>query len=175
MNHEATERIKTAWERNGRALELRPALGQKTAISKTRVVEGLRVETEEGRWKLVTDASEKSGGGAAAPDPGFVVRAALGNCLVMGYIEWAAHLGVPIESIEVEMEADFDVRGQHGVAGILPGFSEIRYHVRIESTAPEADVRRVVEQADAASMVGDVFCRAHTLVRHLAVVAPGAR
>ncbi len=172
MNHEATERIKTAWERNGRAIELRPAVGQKTAITKTRVINGLHVETEEGRWKLVSDGSEKSGGTAAGPDPGFVVRAALANCLAMGYVTWAAYLGVPIEGVEIEMHADFDVRGQHAADGIPPGFSEIRYHVRIESSAPEADVRRVIDTADQASMVGDVFRRAHTLVRELTVTKP---
>lgn len=174
MNPDTVERIKTAWQRNGRAVELRPAVGQKTAISKTRVIDGLHVETEEGRWKLVSDGSEKSGGTAVGPDPGFVARAALGNCLAMGYVTWAAYLGVPIESVEVEIHADFDVRGQHAAEGIPPGFSEIRYHVRIESPAPEADVRRLVEHADKASMVGDVFRRAHTLVRHLTVVPPGA-
>ena len=174
MNPETTERIKTAWERNGRAIELRPAVGQKTAVTKTRLIDGLHVETEEGRWKLVSDGSEKSGGTAAGPDPGFVVRAALGNCFAMGYVTWAAYLGVPIEAIEIEMHADFDVRGQHAAEGIPPGFSEIRYHVRIQSSAPEADVRRVIDTADQASMVGDVFRRAHTLVRHLTVTKPGA-
>lgn len=173
MNPETIERIRSAFERNGRAIELRPGVGQKTAITKVRLVGGLHVEAEEGRWKLACDASEKSGGTAAGPDPGFVVRAALGNCLAMGYVIWAAHLGVTIESVEVEVHADFDARGQHGVEGIHAGYSEIRYHVRIESTAPEADVRRVVEHADKASMVGDVFRRAHTLVRHLTVVRPG--
>lgn len=172
MNRDVVERIKTAFDRNGRAIELRPGVGQKTAVSKTRVTGGLRVETSEGRWTLVSDASEKSGGGGEAADPGFVVRAALGNCLAMGYVTWAAYLGVPIESVEIEMHADFDVRGQHGADGIPPGFSEIRYCVRIESGASEDDVRRVVEQADRASMVGDVFRRAHTLVRELKIVKP---
>jgi uncharacterized OsmC-like protein len=169
MNSETVERIKTAFERNGRAIELRPAVGQKTAVMKTRVVAGLHVETEEGRWKLACDASEKSGGTGAAPDPGFVVRAALGNCFAMGYVTWAAHLGVPIESVEVDIEADFDARGQHAVEGIPAGYSEIRYHVHIVSSAPEKDVARVVEMADQASMVADVFRRAHTLVRRLTV------
>jgi uncharacterized OsmC-like protein len=173
MNPQTTERIKTAFERNGRAVELRPAVGQKTAITKARMVDGLHVEAEEGRWKLVSDASEKSGGTAAGPDPGFVVRAALGNCFVMGYVTWAAHYGVPIESVEVELHADFDARGQHGMGDIPAGYSEIRYHVRIESAAPEADVLRVVEHADRCSMVGDVFRRAHTLVRQLTVAKPG--
>ena len=172
MNPEVVERIKTAFDRNGRAIELRSGVGQKTAVTQTRVVDGLRVETSEGRWTLVSDASEKSGGGGAAADPGFVVRAALGNCLAMGYVTWAAYLGVPIESVEIEMHADFDVRGQHGADGIPPGFSEIRCHVRIESSASAADVARVVEQADHSSMVGDVFRRAHTLVRDLKIVKP---
>jgi len=174
MNPEVVERIKTAFDRNGRAIELRPGVGRKTAVTKTRVVDGLRVETTEGRWTLVSDASEKSGGGGAAADPGFVVRAALGNCLAMGYVTWAAHLGVPIESVEIEMHADFDVRGQHGADGIPPGFSEIRCDVRIASSASAADVARVVEQADRSSMVGDVFRRAHALVCHLTVVNPTA-
>ncbi len=170
MNRDAVERIKTAFDRNGRAVELRPGVGQKTAVTKTHVADGLRVETSEGRWTLVSDASEKSGGGGAAADPGFVVRAALGNCLAMGYVTWAAYLGVPIESVDIEIHADFDVRGQHGAEGIPPGFSEIRYHVRIASSASEDDVRRVIEQADRTSMVGDVFRRAHTLVCELEVV-----
>ena len=174
MNPEVVERIKTTFERNGRAIELRPAMGQKTAVMKTRLIGGLHVETEEGRWKLACDASDKSGGTGAAPDPGFVVRAALGNCLAMGYVTWAAHLGVPIESVEVEIQADFDARGQHGVDGIPAGFSEIRYHVQIESSASEKDVLRVVDAADRASMVGDVYRRAHTLVRELTVAKPGA-
>ncbi len=172
MKTEIVERIKTAFERNGRAVELRPAVGQKTAVMKTRVIAGLHVETEEGRWKLACDASDKSGGTGAAPDPGFVVRAALGNCFAMGYIIWAAHLGVPIDDVEVTIEADFDARGQHAVEGIPAGYSEIRYHVRIESSAPEKDIARVVEIADKASMVADVFRRAHTLVRNLEVVKP---
>ena len=173
MNRDTVERIKTAFDRNGRAIELRPAVGKKTAVSVTRVVDGLRVETTEGRWTLVSDAGEKSGGRGAAADPGFVVRAALGNCLAMGYVTWAAYRGVPLDRVEIEMEADFDVRGQHGAPGIPPGFGEIRYHVRIVSSAPDDDVRRVIDEADTNSMVGDVFRRPHTLVRRLTLARAG--
>jgi uncharacterized OsmC-like protein len=171
-NPERIESIRIAFERNGRAIELRPAVGQKTAVTRVRVIEGVHCEAEEGRWRMAADASEKSGGTAQGPDPGFIVRSALGTCLAMGYVIWAAHLDVPVSRVEVEIQADFDARGQHDVPGIPPGYSEIRYLVHIESTAPEADVQRVVETADRASMVGDVFRRAHTLVRHLTVTRP---
>jgi len=173
-NPETTQRIKSAFERNGRAVELRPTLGQKTAITSARIVEGVRCEVSEGRWNLTIDASEKSGGTGAGPDPGFVVRSALAACFAMGYVNWAAHLDVPISAVEVDLHADFDARGQHGVEGIPAGYSEIRYEVRIQSTAPEADIQRVVDAADRASMVGDVFRRAHKLVRTVTVTRPGA-
>lgn len=166
------ENIRSAFERNGRAIELRPGVGQKTAVTKVRVIEGVHCVAEEGRWTIVADASEKSGGTAQGPDPGLIVRSALGTCLAMGYVIWAAHLGVPVSNVEIEIQADFDARGQHDVPGIPPGYSEIRYLVHIESTAPEADIQRVVETADRASMVGDVFRRAHTLVRQLTITRP---
>lgn len=175
MKHNAhlIESIKSAFERNGRAIELRPGVGQKTAVTRVRVIEGVHCEAEEGRWKIAADASEKSGGTGQAPDPGFIVRAALGTCLAMGYVTWAAHLGVPISNLEIEIEADFDVRGQHDTPGIPPGYSEIRYLVRIESDASEPEIERMVETADRASMVADVFRRPHTLVRRLSVTRPG--
>jgi uncharacterized OsmC-like protein len=162
-------RVKNAFERNGRALELRPSVGQITATTKARIVEGVHCEVSEGRWTTTIDASEKSGGSGAGPDPGFVVRSALAACLAMGYVMWAAHLDVPIWNVEVDVHADFDVRGQHGVEGIPAGYTEIRYEVRLSSSAPEADVQRVADAADRASMVGDVFARPHRLVRTLNV------
>lgn len=172
ITKESLERLKSAFERNGKAVELRPTLGQKTAITKARVVDGVHCEVEEGRWKLVIDASEKSGGTGAGPDPGFVVRSALATCLAMGYVIWAAHFDVPISNVEVELQADFDARGQHGAPGIPAGYSEVRYHVRVESTASDADIARVADAADKTSMVGDVFARAHKMVRKITVSRP---
>jgi uncharacterized OsmC-like protein len=166
------ESVKTAFERNGRAMELRPAVGMKTATTKIRVVEGVHCEAEEGRWKVIADMSEKSGGTAVGPDPSMLVRSALGTCLAMGYVIYAAHQGVPISDVEVELQADFDGRGQHDVPGIPAGYSEVRYLVRIESTAPEADIQRVVEAADRSSVVGDVFRRPNTLKRTLTITRP---
>ena len=49
-------------------------------------------------------------------------------------------LGVELASISVEIEADFDVVGMLSMeATARPGYSEVRYHVRVESSAAEAD------------------------------------
>lgn len=170
--HDTTERIRTVFDRNSRALELRPALGRKTVETRIRVLDGLRCEVEEGRWKVQADVSEKSGGTGTAPDAGMLLRSALGSCLAMGYVMWAAHYRVPLAGVTVTMESDFDARGQYGQDGVPAGHSEVRYTVRIESSAPEDDIRKFVEAADRASMVLDTFSTPQKLVRTIEVVRP---
>ena len=170
MNESSTsERIRTAQERNARAIELRPALGQKTVTTQIRMVDGLCCEVEEGRWKIISDASEKSGGTGKGPDPGALCRAALGSCLALGYTMWAARLQVPLDSLESELQSDFDARGQYGIGDVRAGHSEIRYHVRIQSQAPEADIKAFVDKADANSMVLDAFANTQKMERNLEV------
>lgn len=167
-----SERIRTALERNERAVSLRPSLGQKTVRTRVRVVDGLRCEVEEGRWTITADASEASGGTGAGPDSAALSRAALGSCLAMGYVMWAARLRVPMQSVEVELQSDFDARGQYGVPDVRPGHAEIRYHVRIISSASPEAIREVVDKADATSMVLDTFANPQSMVRHLDIRTP---
>jgi len=171
-NESTRASLKQALERNIRAVERMPSVGRKTAVSKTRIVDGVHCETEEGRWKVVSDLHEKSGGRGAGPDPGVLGRAALGSCLAMGYVLWAAKLEVPVSNVEVEIEADFDARGQYGVAQLPAGYLEVRYTVSIESAAPEADLLRVIDKADACSAYHDVFSRAQKLVRTVRISKP---
>ena len=88
-------------------------------------------------------------------------RAALAGCLTIGIAHWAARLGVPIGSLEVEVEADFDARGELGVGdGVAPGYSEVRYVVSIDSPAPRHELDRLLDTAERHSPYLDVFGRA---------------
>ena len=146
-----TGSIKEILDRNAQALELRPSLGRNTAVTKVRLGEGLACEVEEGNWKLKVDMSPKTGGMGTAPNPGVYGRASLGSCLAIGYAMWAARMEVPIDALEVEVHADFDSRAEYGVAGGKPGYGQVRCIVTIQSPASAADVRRVIEQANAGS------------------------
>jgi uncharacterized OsmC-like protein len=88
-------------------------------------------------------------------------RAALGSCLALGYAMWAARLGVPIDSLEIDVHADYDVRGELGVADdVAPGYSRIRYVVTVSSPAREEDVHRWLDTADRYSSWRDNLARA---------------
>jgi uncharacterized OsmC-like protein len=169
------ERLREILERNARAVTLRPAVGQATARTTVKLKPGLACEVEEGPWKFTAGMGEKSGGTNAGPNPGILGRAALGACLALGYAMWAARLGVVLDAVDVEVEADYDSRGELGVNDdVPPGYLQVRYRVHISSPAPEADVRRLVDVADKYSPFRDVFARSHDVRREL-VIVPSSR
>lgn len=172
---DVVERIRTAFDRSARALALKPSVGQGTAVTRVRVEQGLACEVEEGPWRFVVDMSPKAGGHDAGPNPGVLGRAALGSCLAIGYTMWAAHLGVPISRLEVEVQADYDTRAEYGVDEVPPGYRQVRCLVTVESEAPEADVVAMIEQADAHSSYLAVFRRPQDVRRELRLVAPERR
>lgn len=142
-------KIKEAFERNSKALSLRPSLGKGTAITKIRLKDGCACEIEEGPWKLTADMSEKSGGANLGPNPGVYGRTTLGTCLTMTYAMWAAKMDIPIESLEIEIQADYDSRGYHGVDNVTPGYEQVRYIVFVKSPAPQEKIMEWLDAADA--------------------------
>lgn len=162
--------IRRAFERNARAVRLRPSIAQSTAVTKIRLRDGTTCDIESGNWKFTADVGKESGGNNAGPGPGILERAALGSCLAVGYATWAACLDVPIESLEIEVETDFDARGMLAVEDRPPGFTEIRYRVIIGSPADEAEILRVLDKADACSPVRDDFSRAIPVKREVKIV-----
>ncbi len=169
-----TEQIKSSFERSAKALVMRPSVGRGTATTKVRLRDGLTCDVEDGQWKLTVDMSAKSGGDGRAPDPGVYGRTALGSCLAIGYTLWAATLGVAFSRLEVEVQADYDSGGYHGVADVPPGYSQVRCVITVESDAPEADVLNAIDQADAHSPYRDVFTRALDVRREVRIAQPKA-
>jgi uncharacterized OsmC-like protein len=147
-----------------------PSDGQGTAVTRTVIRSGVTCDIEDGRWRLVADEMPGDGGAGLGPDPGVFGRAALGSCLAMGYVMWGAYLGVPVEDVEVVIEADYDARGMLGLDDSVPaGWVDLRYRVLITSPAPEERVREMVEHADRYSSILDFYRRPHDIRRELEV------
>jgi uncharacterized OsmC-like protein len=155
------------------ALANDPGLGKGTAVTTVRVRDGVTCDIEDGSWKLVADEMPGDGGAGLGPDPGVFGRAALGSCLAMGYVFWAARLGLPLSSVEVVVEADYDAHGQFGLdPNLPPGWTGLRYKTSIVSPAPEERVREMVDLADRYSSLLDDFRRPHVVTRELRISNP---
>ena len=165
-----SEKIKTAFQRTVKAISLRPSLGHGTGTSKARIRSGLTCEVEEGPWRLTADMPGQAGGDALGPTPGVYGRAALGSCLAIGYMMYAAKLNVLISQLEVEVQADYDDGALFGVSAVPPGYLEVRYTITVESEAPEADILHVLDEGDAHSPYLDVFARSQKCRREVRIL-----
>lgn len=130
----------------------------------TAVVEqGLRCRAEGPNGAvLVSDMPTALGGGASAPSPGWLLRAALANCDATMIALRAAQVGVALSRLEVTVESRSDDRVMLGaVDGGFPGPLEMRVRVRIAADGVDDDaLREIVAWALAHSPVGDAVMRA---------------
>lgn len=162
------EVIKTAIERNVRAIAARPSVGQGTAVTKVQWRHGLTCEAVDGPWKFTVGMTDKYGGDNAGPNPGVFGRTALGACLAIGYAMWAARMNVPLHSLNVEVHADYDVRGELGVDdSVRPGYKAMRVVVAVESDAPESEVVAMLDVAEQHSSYLDDYRNPVPVTREL--------
>ena len=124
--------------------------------------EGLRCRaTGPGGAVLVSDMPKAIGGGAAAPTPGWFLRAALANCDATVIAMRAAQLGIELSRLEVSVASESDNRGLLGIGDAPAGPSSVRISVRIAADGvPAATLRDIVHWAEQHSPVGDTIRRA---------------
>ena len=168
--------IASTLERNIKAVTLRPSVGQGTAVTRATLRDGLACDIQEGGWTLVAGMTEKYGGTNEGPNPGVYGRAALASCLALGYAMWAARLNVQIDALEIEVQADYDVRGELGVNDeVRPGYSQIRYIVNVSSPASPEEIERWLDVADRYSSWRDNIANAVPVVSERRINALHAR
>jgi uncharacterized OsmC-like protein len=164
------EIIRTAIERNVRAVTHRPGVGKGTAVTRATLGDSLSVAIQDGDWKFTAGVGDYYGGSNAGPTPGVYGRAALASCLAIGYGIWSARLGIPLTSLTVEVHADFDIRGELAVSpDIPPGYLAVRYVVNVESPAGEDEVMRLLDTADRYSSWRDDYERSIPLQREVRI------
>ena len=119
---------------------------------------GNRMTPAPRRFTIMVDEPPDLGGGDGAPFPMEVVLAALAGCVTNATATNAALFDVPIDGIEMELEARVDARGFLGHdKSVRNGITDIDYTITIQSPAPEDKVRRCKETIDRKSAVRDTL------------------
>jgi uncharacterized OsmC-like protein len=155
-----SEALKRSQERTIAALRRKAELGRGTRTTVVSASGDLTCRIEDENWTLTADLDTSLGGQSAGPDPGTLGRAALGSCLAMSYLLWAARLDIPVDNVEVVVESDFDIRGRLGVdPDLTPGWHRLRYTAYIDSHAPAEKLEELFRVADEHSPLLDDFVR----------------
>jgi uncharacterized OsmC-like protein len=135
--------------------------GTKTQVSVGRITAGagtVEMAAPTRRFTLTVDEPPFLGGVDNAPNPVEVLMSALSGCVTLGIATNAEMFGIPIDAIDIEMEADVDARGFLGHdKSVRNGVSDIRYTVTIQSPASEEQVRRCKETIDRKSPIRDTL------------------
>jgi hypothetical protein len=85
------------------------------------IEDGLRCRVEGADGALVvTDMPAGIGGGASAPTPGWLARAAQASCDATLIAMRAAELGIPLQRLEVTVDSESDDRGILGMDEAIP-------------------------------------------------------
>jgi uncharacterized OsmC-like protein len=110
---------------------------------------------------LVCDMPQALGGEAAAPTPGWVMRAALANCEAIMIALRAAQLGVELTALDMRVDTLSDDRGMLGMDDSKPaGPLNMKIRIRIGTKeASQKKLHEIVEWAEAHSPVGEPLTR----------------
>jgi len=116
------------------------------AVAKGR--QGLLVDVDVGDRVVHVDMPVPRGGTNTAPAPGHLMRAAVSACLAIGYKTHGTELGIPIDDVEIDFATENDMRAQTGIGRGPVGWQRMRWHVRLTSTADDAQIAQLLDRAE---------------------------
>lgn len=139
------------------------ARGDKPAVAEfsaaTELVEGFQTKASIRQFTVDVDEPPALFGTDTGPNPVELVLGALGTCQEIVYAAYAAVLGIPIDSLRINVKGNLDLRGFLNVAEVPAGFTDVDYEVDIKSPAPSERIRQLAELVNAHCPVLDTIQR----------------
>lgn len=109
---------------------------------------------------LVIDEPPALGGRDAGANPVELVLAALGTCQEIMYAAYASVMDIPLDGVEITARGYLDLHGLLGLdADIPPGYQRVSFDVDIRSSAPDEDLRKLIDTVEAHCPVLDILTR----------------
>jgi uncharacterized OsmC-like protein len=122
---------------------------------------------ERRHHRFHTDFPREMGGQDAGPAPGEMLMAALAGCIGSSYAASAAARGVGVDAMEIDINADVDLRGTYGIDSVPARPSEIAVTLRVRSDASRGELEALSEVSKRHSPVADSLL--HPLALRLTV------
>src|SRR5436853_4913384 len=154
------ESIRSAIEAASANLAEHPEAAVSTDAAATAVCEeGLRFRVEGPKGAVTTDMATSVGGGATAPTPAWLMRAALASCDATLVAMEAAREGVELTDLKVTVDSESDFRGVLGVDdSVDAGPRSVRVCVEVAAAnASDDQLREIVRRAELRSPVRDAI------------------
>lgn len=159
----STESIRSSIEGTISYLKANPEKAHKKVTAATAVLErGLKVRTKGPENELIiSDMPATVGGEGSAPTPGWFMQTALATCNATHIAMRAAQEGIELNTLEVSIDTESDVRGIFGFQeSIKAGPLNMKTRVRIGAEGVSGEkLHEIVNWVKKYSWVGNAICR----------------
>ena len=151
-------RFKDVFDNTKTALGADASQAAVTFQARSQLADGFRSNVAIRQFSIGVDEPPALAGQDTAPNPVEYVLAALGSCQEITYRLYAGALGIPLDSVSVQLSGDIDLHGFFNVdPKVRPGYQRINAEVFIDSPASEADIARLKETVDRHCPVLDIL------------------
>ncbi len=128
--------------------------------ARTELQNGLKCSAQIRNFSLLIDEPVQLGGTDEGPNPVELVLAALGTCQEIVYSAYAAVLGIPLNSVKINVKGNLNLKGFFGLdENVRPGFEDISYSTSIDSPATSEQLDQLVRVVEKHCPVLDILTR----------------
>lgn len=135
-----------------------PKNAQVKFMANTKWVSGAYSKTNIRDFVMEIDEPSALLGTNKVPNPVETILAALGSCLAVGFAYNAAARDINLESLEISLEGDLDLRGFLGVSDdVRPGYQNIKATCRVKSNSSLEKIEELFKHVQRTSPVSDII------------------
>jgi len=144
------EKGRQVYEQTRARLASNPASGKTTIRAVAKLLEDMHIEGRVGKFRLESDEPAARGGTELGPTPRQYFVAGAAFCLITQMARFAPLYDVPLEEVQADVRADFDIADKFGMAGPDSAFEHVTYTLTVRSSAPPERLRLLIEHAERA-------------------------
>jgi len=144
------EKGRQVYEQTRARLASNPASGKTTIRAVAKLLEDMHIEGRVGKFHLESDEPAARGGTDLGPTPLQYFVAGAAFCLITQMARFAPLYDVPLEEVQADVHAEFDIADKFGMEGPSGAFEQVTYAITVSSSAPPEQVRLLVEHAERA-------------------------
>ena len=129
------EKGRQVYEQTRARLANNQALGKTTIRAVAKLLEDMHIEGRVGKFRLESDEPAARGGTDLGPTPLHYFVAGAAFCLITQMARFAPLYDVPLEEVQADVRAEFDIADKFGMAGPDSAFEHVTYTLTVRSSA----------------------------------------
>lgn len=153
--------LKEALSKTVQGIQLNPAMSKVVFEAQTALIEDVRCSGQVRNFApIVVDEPPELGGSDKGANPVELLLVSLGSCQEIMYAAMASMMGIKLDEVKVNLKGSLDLKGLFGMdPTVPPGYQKISYETILTSSAPEAELRKLIEAVESHCPVLDTLVR----------------